>query len=70
MHRAKFIIGCVLVISALIGFLIIALLISVARFQNMDMTDLRFAYEYPQYTIAAIVDVILFYTGFYLIKST
>ena len=63
------IIGCILIIGAIVGILCCAVASTIFYFQNPDMTELRRFIEYPAPSIISIVCMVFLYVGGWLLKK-
>lgn len=64
------IIGCSLIVLAIISIIGCAVASAIFYFQNPDMTELRRFIEYPAPYIIALVAVVVVYVGKYLISRS
>ena len=64
------IIGCILIIVAIIAIIGSAVAAVIFYFQNPDMTELRRFIEYPAPSIIALIAIVVVYVGKYLISRS
>lgn len=73
-NRKKFnltaIIGCILIVLAIIAIIGSAVASVIFYFQNPDMTELRRFIEYPAPSIIALIAIVVVYVGKYLISRS
>lgn len=64
------IIGCILIVLAIIAIIGSAVAAVIFYFQNPDMTELRRFIEYPAPSIIALIAIVVAYVGKYLISRS
>lgn len=64
------IIGCILIVVAIIAIIGCAIAAAIFYFQNPDMTELRRFIEYPAPSIIALIAIVVAYVGKYLISRS
>lgn len=64
------IIGCILIVLAIIAIIGSAVAAVIFYFQNPDMTELRRFIEYPAPSIIALIAIVVVYVGKYLISRS
>lgn len=69
-HTVHFIIGCILIVLAIIAIIGCAISAVIFYFQNPDMTELRRFIEYPAPSIIALIAIVVAYVGKYLISRS
>ena len=69
-HNLTAIIGCILIVLAIIAIIGCAIAAVIFYFQNPDMTELRRFIEYPAPSIIALIAIVVAYVGKYLISRS
>ena len=69
-HNLTEIIGCILIIVAIIAIIGCGIAAAIFYFQNPDMTELRRFIEYPAPSIIALIAIVVAYVGKYLISRS
>lgn len=69
-HNLTAIIGCILIVLAIIAIIGSAVAAAIFYFQNPDMTELRRFIEYPEPSIIALIAIVVAYVGKYLISRS
>lgn len=69
-HNLTAIIGCILIVLAIIAIIGSAVASVIFYFQNPDMTELRRFIEYPAPSIIALIAIVVVYVGKYLVSRS